>query len=89
MQPNLDVSETRFALADPGNEYLILQPSETGDAFTVTLMPGQYAAEWHSLRSRETVPGTTLRVGNTEPISLSVPSGVAGPAVVHLRRISM
>jgi hypothetical protein len=89
MQPNLDVSETRFALADPGNEYLILQPSETSDAFTVTLMPGQYAAEWHSLRSRETVPGTTLRVGNTEPISLSVPSGVAGPAVVHLRRISM
>ena len=56
MQPSPDVGETRFALADPGNEYLILQPSETGDAFAVTLIPGQYAVEWHSLRSRQIAP---------------------------------
>jgi hypothetical protein len=88
MQPSPDVSETRFALADPGNEYLILQPGETGEAFTVTLMPGQYAVEWHSLRSRETVPGTTLTAGDADPISLSLPPEVAAPAVVHLHRIS-
>jgi hypothetical protein len=81
------VSETRFALADPGNEYLILQPGETA-AFTVILASGQYAVEWHSLRSRQTVPGTTLIVGDAEAISLSVPSEVAAPAVVHLRRSS-
>jgi hypothetical protein len=88
MQPSPEVSDTRFALADPGNEYLILEPSETGDAFTVILASGQYAVEWHSLRSRQTVPGTTLIVGDAEAISLSAPSDVAAPAVVHLRRIS-
>ena len=84
MQPSPDVSETRFVLADPGKEYLILQPSETRDAFTVTLMPGRYAVEWHSLDSRQTVPGTTVTVGDADPISLSPPSEVATPAVVRL-----
>jgi hypothetical protein len=88
MQPSPEVSETRFALADPGNEYLILQPSERGDAFAVTLVQGQYAVEWQSLRSRQTVPGTTLTVGDADPISLSLPSDVAAPAVVYLRRVS-
>lgn len=88
MQPRTEVSETRFALADPGNEYLILQPSETGDPFSMTLTPGRYAVEWHSLGSRETVPGTTLTVADDNPISLSAPFETAGPAVVHLRRIA-
>jgi hypothetical protein len=88
MQPRTDLSEKGFALADPGNEYLILQPSETGDPFTMTLTPGQYAVEWHSLGSRETVPGTTLTVADDNPISSSAPFEATGPAVVHLRRIS-
>jgi hypothetical protein len=88
MQPRMDLSGTRFALADLGHEYLILQPHETGDAFTVNLIPGEYAVEWHSLRSRKTVPGTTLTVGDADPISLSLPSEVAAPGVVHLRCIS-
>ena len=29
MQPRPDLSSTGFALADPGKDYLILQPSET------------------------------------------------------------
>jgi hypothetical protein len=88
MQPRTDVSETRYALVDPGNQYLILQPSEAGDAFTVTLIPGQYAVEWHSLRSRKAVQGATLTVDDADPISLTPPSDVAAPAVVHLLRIS-
>ena len=88
MQPSPNVSETRFALADPGNEYLILQPSETDEAFTVNLMPGQYAVDWHSLVTRETAPGITLTVDQADPISVSSPFAVAGPSVVHLRRIS-
>jgi hypothetical protein len=88
MQPRTDVSETRYALVDPGNQYLILQPSEAGDAFTVTLIPGQYAVEWHSLRSRKAVQGATLTVDDADPISLTLPSDVAAPAVVHLLRIS-
>ena len=88
MQPHTDLSETRFALADPGNEYLILQPSETGGPFSITLAPGRYAVEWHSLGSRETVYGTTPTVADGNPISVSAPFEVAGPVVAHLRRIS-
>ena len=54
MQPHTEVCWTRFAL-DAGTEYLILQPSEAGDPFTIALTPGQYAVEWHSLPSRETL----------------------------------
>jgi hypothetical protein len=86
MQPNTEVSETRFALVDPNEEYLILQPGEAGGAFTVALAPGQYSVEWHSLRSRETLPGTTLTVDDPDPVQLSLPSEVAAPAVVRLRR---
>ena len=88
MQPSTEVSGTRFALMDPGKQYLILQHSEAGDAFTVTVRPGQYAVEWHSLRTRETLPGTTLTVDHADPMSVSPPFAVAGPSVVHLRRIS-
>ncbi len=38
MQPRPDLSSTGFELADPGKEYLILQPSETADQFTITLI---------------------------------------------------
>jgi hypothetical protein len=87
MQPSADVSETSFALADPGKEYLILQPSETGGPFTVSLPPGQYAVEWHSLGGRERVRGTTLTIADADPVRVSPPSEVAAPAVVHLRRV--
>jgi hypothetical protein len=88
MQPRGDLSSTGFALADPGNEYLILQPSETADPFAVDLLPGQYTAEWHGLSSRESIGGATVTGSDQTKIDLSAPSGVAGPAVLHLRRIS-
>jgi hypothetical protein len=88
MQPRTDLSSTGFALADPGHEYLILQPSEASDPFIVDLPPGRYAAEWHSLLSRETVADATLSVPDQTKIDISAPSGIAGPAVVHVRLIS-
>jgi hypothetical protein len=88
MQPLPDVSSTGYALADPGNEYLVLQPSESADQFTIALTTGRYAAEWHSLVSRDTVPGTSLMVSEDTKISINAPSDITSPAVVHLRRIS-
>jgi hypothetical protein len=87
MQPSAEVSETSFALADLGKEYLILQPSEASDPFTVSLPPGQYTVGWHSLRSRERARAATLTIADADPVSVSPPSEVAAPAVVHLRRI--
>lgn len=88
MQPRTDLSSTGFALADPGNEYLILQPGETAESLTVDVPPGRYTAEWHSLPSRETVSGETLTVSDQTKIDMNAPSGIAGPAVVHIRRVS-
>ena len=86
MQPRTDLSSTRFALADPGTEYLILQPSEMADQFTIALIAGRYAVEWHSLASRETVPDAALTVPEDGKINISAPNEITGPAVVHLRR---
>lgn len=88
MRPRPDLSSTGFALADPGKEYLILQPSETADQFTITVTSGRYAVDWHSLPSRETVSGDALTVPGQAKINMSAPSEIPGPAVVHLRRIS-
>jgi hypothetical protein len=75
-------------VADPGKEYLILQPSETADQFTITLISGRYAVEWHSLPSRDTVPGDALTVPDQAKINMSAPSEIPSPAVLHLRRTS-
>ena len=92
MQPRTDLSSMGFALADPGKEYLILQSSEvpdsfSGTSFTATLAAGRYSARWHSVRSRETMPGEVFAVAEETPISMSAPPQIAGPAVLHLRRI--
>jgi hypothetical protein len=88
MQPRPDLSSTGFALAEPGNEYLFLQPSESAEPLTITLTPGAYAVEWHSLRSRKTVNGANLTVAESTKITLSPPPEIGGPAVTYLRRIS-
>src|SRR5262249_15350842 len=54
MEPHSDLSSTGYALAHPGEEYLVLQPSETGEPFTLTLTVGSYAAEWYSVKGRTT-----------------------------------
>jgi hypothetical protein len=87
MQPLPDLCSTEFALADPGNEYLILQPTEAAASFTITATPGRYAVEWHSLISRETASSAALTVPDETKISISAPAEIGGPAVVHLRRI--
>lgn len=86
MEPRGDLASTGFALANPGREYLVLQPSETVDAFTVTLEPGTYAAEWHSLGSRATQSSEDVTVGAAEAVRFSPPFADAGPAVLYLRR---
>src|SRR5712691_6888287 len=47
MEPRGDLSSTGYALANSGEEYLVLQPSETVDPFTVTLDAGTYTVEWY------------------------------------------
>ena len=81
-RPQLD----RLRAGEPGEEYLVLQPSETADPFTVTLEAGTYAVEWFSVDSRETKGAGEVTVERDESIGFTAPFAEAGPAVLYLHR---
>lgn len=85
MEPRGDVSSTGYALASPGREYLVLEPSGTAGAFTVTLAPGTYTVQWHDVDSRETAGADELTVSGPGATSFSAPFAAGGPAVVYLK----
>lgn len=45
MIPHNELASTQYCLADPGREYVVLQPAK-GEAFTLELKAGTYQAEW-------------------------------------------
>jgi hypothetical protein len=45
MESRGDLSSTGYVLANLGQEYLVLQLSETADPFTVTLEAGTYSVQ--------------------------------------------
>jgi hypothetical protein len=87
MEPRGDLSSTGYAMANPGEEYLVLQPDETAGPFTVTLEPYTYSVRWHSVRSRETKGAGKVTVEDHKSTSFTAPFAEAGPAALHLRRI--
>jgi hypothetical protein len=86
MQPRDDLTSTRYALASPGEEYLVLQPSDKGDPFTVTVTPGTYSAQWFSIASREPVHQEDRTVQSPAGTSFSPPSQASGPVVLYLKK---
>ncbi len=48
MTPRSDLSSTGYVLANPGEEYLVLQLRP--GPFTVTVEAGRYTVEWFDLR---------------------------------------
>jgi len=65
-----DLSSTGYMLAHPGREYLILDPGERNDPFTVTLEAATYTVQWFSVNSREMVGAEKVTVENsTRPAS--------------------
>jgi len=86
MQPRGDLSSTGYALADPGGEYLVLQPAEPADPFTVTVDPGTYAVQWYGVNSRERATADELTVSSRAAISFSAPLATPEPAVLQLTK---
>jgi hypothetical protein len=86
MEPRGDLSSTGYALANPGQQYLVLQPSETGDPFSVTLDAGTYAVEWFSVNSRETEEAGKLTSESDGSVSFTAPFPEAGPVVLYLKK---
>ena len=86
MQPRGDLSSTGYALADPGQEYLILQPAGRADPFTVMVGPGTYTVQWHSIDSRQRAAAAQVTAGSSSVISFTAPFATPGPAVLHMKR---
>jgi hypothetical protein len=84
MTPRGELSSTEYVLADPGNEYLVLQPSDSGEAFTVTVAAGTYAVQWYDVNTRETTESGELTVENSTKSPFRSPFQGAGPAVLYL-----
>jgi hypothetical protein len=87
MEPRRDLTSTGFALANPGKEYLVLQPSEAADPFTVMLEPGTYTVEWFSVNGRETKSTEEVTVERNGSTSFTAPFSKNGPAILYLKRL--
>jgi hypothetical protein len=83
MKPHNALSSTAYALANPGKEYLILQPEESAESFSVTLEPGTYHVEWFNVADRKTKKDDSLVVEQTSKQTFAAPF-TAGPAVLYL-----
>ncbi|MGH7712734.1 MAG: hypothetical protein ACREOG_15700, partial [Gemmatimonadaceae bacterium] len=86
MEPLGRLSSTEYALANPGQEYLVLQPNETADPFTVELVAGTYAVEWYSVSNRKTEGASKVTVESDGKLPFTSPFGT-GPSVLYLTRL--
>ena len=87
MEPRGELSSTGYALANPGEKYLVLQPSETAEALTVTLEPSTYSLQWFSVNGRETKSAGEVRIESRGGTSFAAPFEEAGPAVLYLKAV--
>ena len=87
MEPRGEHSSTGYALANPGEEYLVLQPSESAEAFVVSLTAGSYVVEWFSINRRETASTQDVIVESSSKISFTAPFEAAGPVVLYLKKV--
>ncbi len=85
MAPRGELSSTGYALANPGEQYVVLQPAEAGGAFDVTLTAGAYEIEWYSINSRER-QADRVTVDSDGPVTFTPPFAEPGPAVLQLTR---
>jgi len=88
MVPHGDLTLTGYALADPGKEYLVLQPDETPEPFTLKVEPGTYTVEWFHISTRETMASKNLKVDGAKTISFNAPFKTDGPAVLYLNNVT-
>jgi hypothetical protein len=86
MEPHANLSSTGFALVNLGKEYLVLQPDDTSDSFTVALGPGAYEVEWFNVNRRETKSAKNVKIEKEENTRFTTPFSLASPAVLYLKK---
>ena len=82
-----NLSSTGYSLANPGVEYLVLQPDEAGGPFEVDLAGGSYLVEWYSVNRRETMKAGEIKVPEDGSLTFTAPFAEAGPTVLYLKRV--
>jgi hypothetical protein len=82
-----NLASTGYALANSGQEYLVLQPRGATEPFTVEVAAGAYAVEWYGVDCRETVRAGTVNAESDGRISFTPPVTATGPSVLYLKRV--
>jgi hypothetical protein len=85
MEPSVDAASTGYALVNPGEELLVLEPAGDGASFDVELAKGRYTVEWFNVATREAVNADPVDVPASGRQAFRAPF-TDGPAVLHLRR---
>ena len=88
MAPGGDLTSTGYALVNPGNEYLVLQPAGSGTPFTVDLSAGHYAVEWFTVHGRQTIPGDAVTVDTARTVQFTAPAPNGRAIILYLRAIA-
>ena len=86
MQPRTDLSSTGYVLANPGQEYLVLQAEGVGEQFTVTLEAGSYTVEWFNINDRQAKNGLEVKQNSFGLGEFLAPFESTGPSVLYLKR---
>jgi hypothetical protein len=83
MEPLGDLSSTGYALVNPSEEYLVLEPNGDGRAFRVELAAGRYSAEWFNIVSRDVVPADDIAPDADGRVEFASP-WPTGPVILYL-----
>jgi hypothetical protein len=74
-------------LANPNQEYLVLQPDKTADPFTVALDAGTYSVEWFDIIHRETKAADNRTIEVADRVTFTAPFAGVVPAALYLKRV--
>jgi hypothetical protein len=86
MAPHDELSSTRYVLANPGQEYLVLQPHLSAEPFSITVAPGIYEVEWFNVTTRETLAADDVEIEGLAARRMIAPFDGSGPVVLYLKR---
>jgi hypothetical protein len=81
--PRGELGSTGYVLANPGHDYLVLQP-EPGAELWVDLADGVYEVAWFDITERRRVEAADVNADGDTRVAFSPPPSVAGPAVLVL-----
>lgn len=79
--PNVEIASTKYALVNPGKEYLVYQP-ESDKEFTVRLKAGKYRYEWFNAAEGKVAESGKIRAAEGDK-TFTAP--FSGDAVLYLK----